>query len=117
MKLDLDKVKVVKARCEGRGYFLRAPREPWDWDVDTIRVECLGCPDCKPKKQSDVLLRKNWRKYRVRECRYLNFCELCKRDIKAGEQYFDGGYSRRAHVECVKSAEFLAAHPMVEFPE
>jgi hypothetical protein len=53
MKLDLDKVKVVKARCEGRGYFLRAPREPWDWDVDTIRVECLGCPDCKPKKQKE----------------------------------------------------------------
>ena len=62
-------------------------------------------------------LKKNWRKYRIRECRYSNFCALCERDIKAGEQYFDGGYGRRAHVECVKSAEFLVAHPRVMWPE
>lgn len=49
MKLNLSPVKLT--RCEGRGYFLRAPREPWDWDVDLVRIDCPGCPDCKPRKK------------------------------------------------------------------
>jgi len=57
-----------------------------------------------------------WGKYKIRTCRYLNSCMLCEQDIRSGEQYYDGGYGRRAHVECVKKAratkgidyEFLA---------
>ena len=38
----------VPARCEGRGYFIRPPRDPSNWDVPTVRVECRGCQDCRP---------------------------------------------------------------------
>jgi hypothetical protein len=87
------------------------------WGFLEPKVPCCKCPAERGAETMKDPLKKNWRKCRIRNCRYLNFCELCKRDIKAGEQYFDGGYGRRAHVECVKSSEFLAAHQMVEFPE
>ena len=45
---DLSKLmRILPARCDGRGYYLRAPRDPSDWDVDTVRVDCRGCPDCQ----------------------------------------------------------------------
>ena len=39
-------------------------------------------------------------KYPVRICRTMHECQLCGSTITAGEQYYDGGYSRRAHVDC-----------------
>jgi hypothetical protein len=42
-------------------------------------------------------------KYRIRVCRYLNRCSLCLGDITSGQSYHDGGYSRRAHTECVRN--------------
>jgi len=42
-----------------------------------------------------------WARYPVRVCRSMHSCELCPRTIRLGEQYFDGGYSRRAHVTCL----------------
>jgi len=47
----------------------------------------------------------NWRKYNVRTCMSLHECKICRSDINLGEIYFDGGYSRRAHVECVEKQE------------
>jgi len=41
------------------------------------------------------------RSYKVRTCIYLNECCWCGKAIRAGEQYFDGGYGRRAHVNCI----------------
>jgi hypothetical protein len=31
----------------------------------------------------------------------MHSCLLCGRAIAVDERYFDGGYGRRAHVECV----------------
>ncbi len=39
-------------------------------------------------------------KYRLRMCRYMNECAVCKAAIVAGQEYFDGGYGRRAHIDC-----------------
>jgi hypothetical protein len=44
----------------------------------------------------------DYTKYKKRICRYVHHCAICKKDIVAGEEYYDGGYSRRAHVECAK---------------
>ena len=43
----------------------------------------------------------NWTKYKVRTCLSLHHCEICQHDIVVGQSYHDGGYGRRAHVECV----------------
>lgn len=37
----------------------------------------------------------------LRTCKTLHFCELCKRYIELGEEYYDGGHSARAHKGCV----------------
>ena len=49
----------------------------------------------KPPKPID------WQHYPIRTCRWLNGCVICRGDITCGQQYYDGGYSRRAHVSCV----------------
>ena len=36
----------------------------------------------------------------VRTCYSQHKCCLCKKLIKNGEQYHDGGYGRRAHTKC-----------------
>lgn len=41
-----------------------------------------------------------WWKYPKRTCRTMHDCCICKNTISYGEQYYDGGYSRRAHVIC-----------------
>ena len=47
--------------------------------------------------------KRGWRRYPLRMCRSLHHCEICSRSIMAGEQYYDGGYTRRAHVACAES--------------
>ena len=42
----------------------------------------------------------NYRKYKIRTCRWLNGCNLCLTDIVSGEKYYDGGSERRAHLAC-----------------
>lgn len=42
-----------------------------------------------------------WDRYQIRVCRSLHHCEVCRKDITLGQQYRDGGYSRRAHVTCL----------------
>ena len=39
--------------------------------------------------------------YPLRVCKSLHHCELCAKQITYGEEYFDGGYNRRAHRKCV----------------
>lgn len=46
-----------------------------------------------------------WAKYPVRTCRSLHHCEICSSPIVMGEQYRDGGYSRRAHEACYLRTE------------
>lgn len=53
-----------------------------------------------PPRKSLAML--SWSKYPLRTCRYLCHCEICDKPIVAGEQYRDGGYSRRAHETCLK---------------
>lgn len=40
-------------------------------------------------------MKKRWTDYP-----FLNSCEICGKDITSGQQYRDGGYSKRAHEEC-----------------
>ena len=47
----------------------------------------------------------DWRRYPIRTCVWLNHCNVCDESITAPEQYFDGGYGRRAHVKCVEAEE------------
>ena len=49
-----DKLKSSKyslARCGGKGYFILPPKDPTNWDVDLVRVECKGCSDCADSKE------------------------------------------------------------------
>ena len=39
--------------------------------------------------------------YPTRICRTLHGCRECGENIEYGDEYFDGGYGRRAHVKCV----------------
>ena len=43
-----------------------------------------------------------WDRYPLRVCRSLHHCEVCNGDIRLGQEYFDGGYGRRAHVACIE---------------
>ena len=47
--------------------------------------------------------RKEYYEYPKRTCRYLNHCNVCNQPILSGQEYFDGGYGRRCHVECALS--------------
>ena len=38
--------------------------------------------------------------YKIRTCYRLHFCAVCGHEIMLGQKYFDGGYQRRAHLEC-----------------
>lgn len=41
----------------------------------------------------------------IRTCRTLHVCFLCRQPIYAGEKYHDGGYGRRAHVDCARKGK------------
>jgi hypothetical protein len=40
-------------------------------------------------------------RYKIRRCLSMHDCAVCEQDITLGQYYFDGGYGRRAHVDCV----------------
>ena len=51
---DLSKrMRVRPNTCGGKGYWLVAA-DPYYWDVETVRVNCRGCADCKPKKKKEA---------------------------------------------------------------
>jgi hypothetical protein len=58
--------------------------------------------DCDDYEESRRTMKKevNWRKYKVRTCLSSHECRICGKDICLGDQYYDGGYGRRAHVDC-----------------
>lgn len=45
----------------------------------------------------------NWKKFTRRTCHSLHECCVCKKNITNGQQYYDGGYGQRMHVECFLS--------------
>lgn len=47
----------------------------------------------------------NYVKYKTRTCKTLHYCAVCNNDILPGERYHDGGYGRRAHIDCASSYE------------
>lgn len=47
----------------------------------------------------------DWRNLKLRTCRTMHGCRLCKDTIHDGERYFDGGHGRRAHQRCVDALE------------
>lgn len=49
----------------------------------------------------------NWKKYPVRRCYSIQYCDLCGGVIVIGDEYYDGGNGRRAHVDCVENREML----------
>jgi hypothetical protein len=45
--------------------------------------------------------------FKARTCRlYWHICAVCCKRIEPGERYYDGGYGRRAHIDCGNAAEF-----------
>lgn len=44
----------------------------------------------------------DWQKYKIRTCRTMLECAICNLTIFAGEEYYDGGYGRRAHKPCAE---------------
>jgi hypothetical protein len=56
-------------------------------------------------------LPQDWSKFarhKIRTCRTLHRCGLCHEHIVQGERYHDGGYDRRAHVDCVELGRMKA---------
>lgn len=47
---------------------------------------------------------KPWKEYPLRVCSYMNQCEICKKPIVLGEEYYDSGF-KRAHKLCVDTKE------------
>ena len=47
----------------------------------------------------------NYKKYKLRTCRWLNGCKICGGNITYGQKYYDGGYEYRAHKDCVDKIE------------
>jgi len=43
----------------------------------------------------------NYHKYPIRNCKSLHHCQICRKKITVGEDYYDGGYDRRAHKTCI----------------
>ena len=37
----------------------------------------------------------------IRLCRSVHGCCVCGKDVVFGEQYYDGGYDKRAHKNCI----------------
>ncbi len=46
-------------------------------------------------------LKEQYGKYPLRVCKSLHTCEVCEESITLGEEYYDGGYGKRAHEECI----------------
>lgn len=44
---------------------------------------------------------KPWIEYPLRQCKTMHNCVCCMEHIHAGEMYYDGGYGRRIHQDCV----------------
>ena len=47
----------------------------------------------------------DYTKNKIRTCKTLHFCELCKGRIEWGQRYYDGGYGKRAHDLCADADE------------
>ena len=43
----------------------------------------------------------DWKKYPKRRCQTMHVCQICKKPIHTLEKYYDGGYGKRAHIQCV----------------
>lgn len=43
---------------------------------------------------------RDYAQHPLRTCGEMISCDVCKEIITAGQDYYDGGYWRRAHVEC-----------------
>lgn len=44
----------------------------------------------------------NYKKFPLRTCRWMHECAICFKKIADGQRYYDGGYGRRAHKECIE---------------
>lgn len=50
-------------------------------------------------------IKKRLNELKRRTSSYGDGCIVCFQDIEPGEQYYDGGYGRRAHISCGDAAE------------
>lgn len=50
-------------------------------------------------------------KYPMRICRTMHECAECPNTILAGQEYLDGGYGRRVHLNCADSQHPLSLTP------
>lgn len=47
----------------------------------------------------------DWLRYPVRRCLSMHLCRVCRHDIILGQEYYDGGHDRRAHILCAAQEE------------
>lgn len=60
----------------------------------------------------------NWKKYPMRKCRSMHECYCCRKTIRDGEIYYDGGFNRRAHQSCaLRQAAKLVARSVAPLPK
>lgn len=66
---------------------------------------------CNLREVIDILRTRapDYTKYKLRMCRTLHLCNVCGEDILSGQNYYDGGYARRAHEECAEITEDIKA--------
>jgi hypothetical protein len=89
--LDANTIEQIKGKAQWEHMTLSAVMHSW-WPDLWKRVE----QEERREKAMPYLNRT------MRTCRTLHHCELCDDGIRDGQSYYDGGYSRRAHVGCVK---------------
>lgn len=65
------------------------------------KISAEPCSICPQKRATKG--RRAFTAYPIRTCRTLHECYICRKDIVLGQMYFDGGYGRRAHVDCTNS--------------
>ena len=69
--------------------------------------------------------RKSMCEFPIRRCNSMHRCCRCGENICLGHEYYDGGYGRRAHVNCVKpqnsadsgTGEHISQQPHAACPE
>jgi hypothetical protein len=97
-------LKVPKCKAYGMKGYDCEPVIPLPQDIN-VPIRCRRCehimwPNRKELMQRSKLIHSLSRKA-TRVCRTLHECALCDKKIVQGQEYYDGGYGRRARVLCV----------------
>jgi hypothetical protein len=71
-------------------------------DRSPIHGNCAQFTEASKTPKEHDMKPADYTKYKIRTCNTLHRCMLCRAPILFGDQYYDGGYRRRAHKTCVE---------------